>query len=458
MEEYTNKSKLSLAPPAFRVWLCGTYRVERYGNRGYEAVRTADWGGSSYPRLLMKALLCSPLRQARREALLEMLWPEVDPEQAVQHLNTATSKLRKVMLPSKEQESFLVTEDDGRFYRLEGQETLWVDADAALALLREVEQIERLSPRALALLEEAAKYLGRGAFLEDEDGLWLYGRRSDLKEMYYNVRRWLAEAYVEQGMIGQAEIQWKILLLEDPSDEDVLRLAMIQLYRHGMGHKADRLYQQIVTLSAKDNLPLTRETEAFAQQMRNEPSIALQDQFSSMPMVQRASSLLSLEPEVQGLLSPTEHATILPVHMETVALGQADPSAWFGGKLANLLTLVEECCGHPTFCLELQQKIGKELNGMQPKTDDEGYTLSRRQLLITLATLPTALLLTMLQGRHSAGQIEQLLTRCAASIAACWHLMRGSEYAVIEEILPTYLPLLSNLAQNHRSTRALLQV
>src|SRR6266496_3080069 len=49
-----------------------------------------------------------------------------------------------------------------------------------------------------------------------------------------------------------------------------------------------------------------------------------------------------------------------------------------------------------------QEKMGSVLNSMQPKANDKEYTLSRRQLLITLATLPTVLLLTMLQGRLSA--------------------------------------------------------
>ncbi|MBV9708673.1 MAG: hypothetical protein JO125_14840, partial [Chloroflexi bacterium] len=74
--------------PYFRLWLCGAFRVQRRIATSYEVIRATEWGGSSYPRLLLKALLCSPGRQARREALLEMLWPDADPEQAAQYLNT----------------------------------------------------------------------------------------------------------------------------------------------------------------------------------------------------------------------------------------------------------------------------------------------------------------------------------------------------------------------------------
>ena len=57
--------------PFFLIWLCGAFRVERRVGTTYEAVCLTDWGSSSYPRLLLKSLLCSPGRQARREALIE---------------------------------------------------------------------------------------------------------------------------------------------------------------------------------------------------------------------------------------------------------------------------------------------------------------------------------------------------------------------------------------------------
>jgi tetratricopeptide (TPR) repeat protein len=212
-------------------------------------------------------------------------------------------------------------------------------------------------------------------------------------------------------------------------------------------------------LLAEDGLELTRETKMFAQQMRNEPSATLQDLTSLVHIVPHAPLRLSMGLEEQRLFRPAEHGTLIPVHPKDVSLDLEDSTIWFGGKLACLLTIIEDYCGQPIFCQELQEKIGKELNTMQPKAGDEGYTLSRRQLLITLATLPTALLLTMLQGRLSSGRSEQLLTRCAASLVACWHLMRGSEYAIVEELLPTYLPLLASLAQEsskYQSTAASL--
>src|SRR5581483_5590613 len=152
--------------PFFRVWLCGAFRVERRVGDHYEAIRTAEWGGSNYPRLLLKALLCCPGRQGRREALIEQLWPEADFEQAVLNFNTATTKLRAALRPTKGQESLLLTEQDASVYRLADQQLLWVDVEESLALLREAECLGRQSPQSVAILEKAVKYLSRGTFLE----------------------------------------------------------------------------------------------------------------------------------------------------------------------------------------------------------------------------------------------------------------------------------------------------
>jgi DNA-binding SARP family transcriptional activator len=453
-----NTSDRKAVPPAFRIWLCGTFHMERQVNGGHEVLRTAEWGGSSYPRLLLKALLHYPGRQARREALIDLLWPEVELEQAAQNLNTATTKLRKVLQSAKGQESLLITEDDCKLYRLEGQFMLWVDADEALALLNEAERIGHRSPQAIPLLEEAVTYLSRGAFLEDEDGLWVYGHRKDLKEALYNGRCWLAEAYVEQDMIGLAEQQWRALLADNPSDEDVLLEAMGQFYQRRMTHKAWRLYQQVVEQLAADGQELTRATISFAEQIHKEPFAPVRKETASLSIAPGPALLQVTEPETQGLFRSGDLGMLLPVHGEIALSGGEDSTAWCGGKLAYLLTLVEDYSGQPMFFLDLQERIGKELNTMLPN-GDERYRLARRQALITLATLPSALFLTMLQGRLSAGRTEQFLARCAASLAACWHLMKGSEYAIVEELLSTYLPLLTHLSQEaskHQRTAASL--
>ena len=261
--------------PSFRLWTCGTFRAERLveGSNGvYEAIRTAEWGGSSYPRLLLKALLCCPGRRARREALVEMLWPETEPEQATQYINTATTKLRKVLERQKGHGSLLLTEDDYKHYFLQGQQSLWVDVDEALTLLKEAESMGRTSLlEALPRLEQAAQYFNQGTFLDGEEGLWVSGKRATLERVRYRCRLWLAEAYEQHGMPGQAEMVITMLVEEDPLDEDALCRLMELLHRQGMTHKALRLYEQSMQRFHEElGTELNPSTIALANRLRGQ--------------------------------------------------------------------------------------------------------------------------------------------------------------------------------------------
>jgi DNA-binding SARP family transcriptional activator len=253
--------------PFFRVWLCGTFRAERRVGDRYEVIQTTEWGGSTHPRQLLKALLCCPGRQGRREALIELLWPEMDFEQAVRNFNTATTKLRAVLRPARDQESLLVTEDDASVYRLADQQLLWVDADAGVALLKEAEQIGRTQPEALPLLEEAAAYFNRGTLLEGEEGLWVAGRRATLERTRYRCRLWLSEAYERQGQPGQAETVLSFLLEEDPLDEDILCRLMELLHEQGMTSQALHLYTCACETFTKEGIDLTENTRNLATRL-----------------------------------------------------------------------------------------------------------------------------------------------------------------------------------------------
>ncbi|HEU5373811.1 MAG TPA: BTAD domain-containing putative transcriptional regulator [Ktedonobacteraceae bacterium] len=282
--------------PHFRIWLCGAFRVERRAGDDYEVLRTVEWGGSSYPRLLLKALVCCPGRQARREALLEMLWPDTDVEHAVQNLNTATSKLRNVLRPVKGQESLLLTENDATVYRLQGQQVLWVDVDEALILLKEAELLGRTSSEALHLLEEATRYLNKSV-LQDEDGLWVTGRQATVDQIRYRSRLWLVEAYEQQKRPGQAETLLNTLLEEDPFDEDILCRLLNLLHQQGMTHQALKLYSSTCDVFAKEGLQPTEATRALVVQMHEKRHYTLQTSADLVSSDSMMSSLRQANPD-----------------------------------------------------------------------------------------------------------------------------------------------------------------
>lgn len=103
---------------------------------------------------------------------------------------------------------------------------------------------------------------------------------------------------------------------------------------------------------------------------------------------------------------------------------------------------------------EIQAMVNEEVSVLdemlQQKPRRDEHIISRRQALMTVAALPTALLVRK-SFVHPTQQgmgvnAADFLPPCAASIAACWHLLKGDELATVTSLLPQYMPTLTTLA------------
>jgi tetratricopeptide (TPR) repeat protein len=126
---------------------------------------------------------------------------------------------------------------------------------------------------------------------------------------------------------------------------------------------------------------------------------------------------------------------------------QPEWPAWFGVRLAHLIT-VTDCWHDPSQLGSLQSLLDQEIlmsDAAMPHDQHQLralHALSRRQALMTLAALPAALVRPVTTTRISisgAGGPELFLARCAASLASCWHLLRGSDLPGVEQLLSAYL-------------------
>ncbi len=389
--------------PSFRLWTCGTFRAERLveASGTYEIIRTAEWGGSSYPRLLLKVLLCCPGRRARREALVEMLWPETDPEQATQYINIATTKLRKVLELRKGHGSLLLTEDDYKHYLLQGQQSLWVDVDDALALLKEAESMGRTSHEALVRLEKAAQCFNQGTFLDGEEGLWVAGKRATLERVRYRCRLWLAEAYEPQGMPGQAEMVITTLVEEDPLDEDALCRLMELLHRQGMTHKALRLYEQSVQRFDEElGTELNPSTIALANRMREQQVEYIKNSPVTMNVLQTNTALVQQSRQ-------TDNAT-------------------------NTLPIIHSAS---------EVIASHEVN----------ITINRREASKKIAALGVSLFTTPnVFGLIHIDPLlhdEEILSICSVSLPILWRLFFDGQLSEVQLVLPNYISRLALLTR-----------
>ena len=427
----------SSSSPFFRVMLWGPFRVEKRVGETYEAVKTADWGGSNYPRLLLKALVCCPGRRGRREALLDMLWPEMDSEQATANLNTATTKLRTLLRPMKGQESLLITEDDSTIYQLPDQRVLWVDSEEFQQTLERAERLGRASAEALPLLEEAITLAGRGTFLEGEDGKWVAEKRATRDLERYRGRIWLAESYVQQGRPGQAETVLTTMLDDDPFDEDVLCRLMNVLCGQGMTHQALLLYQRIYDFFVQEQMELSEATKTLAIQLREHRPLSLQEDVLAENGEEGHDEALTL---VQALRLQHQPLMFLSPHTGR----EPFLDSFFEHSSLDSFEQEASRTSFWEFQRDLVQGIVSPEKVREPHFT---YQLSRRQVLLAISTLTLPLLISF-QKRPSFSSIDTFLSSCSASLTACWQFSREFDIGPVYSLVSHYLPFLVTIMQD----------
>jgi len=166
---------------------------------------------------------------------------------------------------------------------------------------------------------------------------------------------------------------------------------------------------------------------------------------------ERGQEMAVLSPQDHSnLYTPLGSGVLVPFSLTTALETELDDwPTWFALKQTQILTIISSWNGRALFCDELQLVVDQEikmLDEMRPQDDDQTYTLSRRQAIIAIAAFPLVLL-SSIQGSASAFMVEELLSRCAAGITACWHLLKGSELSVVDHTISSYLPALVHLVQ-----------
>lgn len=142
--------------------------------------------------------------------------------------------------------------------------------------------------------------------------------------------------------------------------------------------------------------------------------------------------------------------------LEQLIAAQEWPT-WFGFREAGLQALVESWNGPLGEIEILQALLHEEIMMFDSAAPDHGdfgyaaYALARRQVLAAIAALPAVLGTTgrLLKGESRAPDAgrDLFLSRCAASVTACWHLLRGSDLLTVETALSSYLLPMEGLAR-----------
>jgi DNA-binding SARP family transcriptional activator len=458
-------------PPAFRVWTFGRFLVERFHPRSlvdgpmpvYVPVKNEEWAGRGTARSLLRFLLCrGGGRRAAREVIIDALWPgALDSENGgTDSLNAAVSALRGV-LDTGGTERFLTVEKatETTIYALAERQRIWVDLDEFETLLDRAAYAQRRGDDPVPLLEQAYQ-LSRKDFLEDErNSEWAEERRREVQAAQHRCVHWLATLYQERSLDELAEAIFQQVFEQNPADEDVLYALMKILARQGRSQEALRLYRRCARdLQETIHRRPAKRVRELAEHIQNEP-VVLERKPSNVPArIQRLSIPYAHgQPEETGL-SPREHESPrregegLLVPGVPHRLKTDDPLICYGFMQSSVIDLVYRWNVHEQSCHELQRVIGREIRSFDqmqpqlPRSNEQEWKLSRRQAIVAIAGLPTALLFHLQQEPTSAFAAEEFLPQCAASLTACWQLTNGSNFAGVELVLPRFLPRLEMLA------------
>ncbi|CAA9450954.1 MAG: hypothetical protein AVDCRST_MAG58-946, partial [uncultured Rubrobacteraceae bacterium] len=249
------------AQPALRIWLLGGFRV----SVGSRSIGEEEWhlrkAGS-----LLKVLALAPGHRLHREQAMELLWPNLHKEAALNNLHYALHVARRTLEPG----ALASSSTASRYLRLRSEQItlcpdspLWVDVEAfeeAGATARHA----RLEPAAF----RAAIDLYAGELLpEDRYEPWVQERRAELREQYLSQLLELATLY-EQRMEFELGIEaLGRVAAEEPTHEGA-RVGLMCLYAlSGRRREALRHYERLREALLEE---FGREPEAATTRLQQE--------------------------------------------------------------------------------------------------------------------------------------------------------------------------------------------
>jgi DNA-binding SARP family transcriptional activator len=217
-----------------RISMLGPFTIRRDD----EEIPGAAWG-SQQTRTILKVLLTRRNHVVSTDQLIDILWPDDDPDTARNRLHVRISQLRRV-LAQENPSAYILTHKGG--YSFNAESDCWVDAvefEARAQWGRHCQDCENLS-EAITTYETACA-LYRGDFLEEElyeD--WTLAERERLRERFLTVLTELAECYARQGRYRRAIARCRQVLAVDACRETVY--ARLMLYHYHAGEQSQALH------------------------------------------------------------------------------------------------------------------------------------------------------------------------------------------------------------------------
>jgi DNA-binding SARP family transcriptional activator len=220
---------------------------------------------------LLKYLMLNHKQNIPREVLMDVFWPDTEPETARNNLNVALHAIRRALrgvidLP-------IIVYRDGA-YSLAPEIQVWLDVEEFEQLVRAGQRLESRNQSAAVSEYESAISLYQGDFLQENpyEG-WTVLTRESLRMAYLNTLDSLSRIYFSQERYAACIMACQRILERDRCREDAHCLLMRCYSRQGQDHMALRQYQAcVVALQLDlDVSPAPATTRLFQQIRQHKP-------------------------------------------------------------------------------------------------------------------------------------------------------------------------------------------
>jgi DNA-binding SARP family transcriptional activator len=253
----------ALAPASLVAHLLGPFRLY------LDAEPVADWNGHK-SRGVIAYLLANRRKRVPKEILLELLWPDAEPDAARRNLHQAVYSVRST-LRRRRADVELVRFEDG-CYELSPEGQVWVDVEEFEERVASGRRLDAMGHADAAAVEYGtADVLYGGDFLEDRPyDDWTNPRRDQLRSLHRHAAGRLCGHYAESGELSAAIAVCQKVLALDRCDEQahrrLMRLYAAQGQRHLAVHQfeacSSALREDLGLLPSEDTRALCRELTA----------------------------------------------------------------------------------------------------------------------------------------------------------------------------------------------------
>lgn len=240
----------------------------------YQGDQPVEEWSNRKSKSLFKYLVTHHERPVAKEVLMDLFWPNANPDAARNNLNVAIYNIRQVFRVIWPDFSPIVFQDD--YYLLNPDMTMWLDFEKFIQSYQAGLEFERQGKFAEAIREyQLADGLYQGDFLEDdlyED--WPILQRENLKDSYLIILDRLSRSYFKEEKYATCIHLCQKILAKDNCREDAHRRLMRCYSRQGQSNLALRQYHFCVaTLAEVLDVPPADETVTLYRRIRSREQI-----------------------------------------------------------------------------------------------------------------------------------------------------------------------------------------